>query len=202
MVNLLRLRSTFEAAQVLGTQAAARPDDSVFEGLVDQHYRRVYSLIYRMIKSEPDAADLTQEVFFRVYRALPRLRADGAQTAWIRRIATNLCLDYLRRRKTSPPPASLDFNGEDGGSSWEIADSSADPDRIFSVAERTQMLRRAIDTLPLDYRTVILMHHLEDMRVEEMAEILKVPAGTIKSRLSRARRALYRKLAPYFDASL
>src|SRR5512145_2752992 len=76
--------------------------DAAFAELVDLHYRRTYALIYRMVRSEQDAADLTQEAFVRVYKALGRLREEGAAGAWIRRIATNLCLDFLRKRNSLP----------------------------------------------------------------------------------------------------
>jgi RNA polymerase sigma-70 factor (ECF subfamily) len=207
VINLIRFGS-----QPLSAKAATEPPqtdtrvlDAVFESLVEAHYRRTYSLIYRMVRSEADAADLTQETFVRVYKALPRLRAEGAQSAWIRRIATNLCLDYIRRRNATPSTSSIDarFSEEsDVLLSWDIADPSSEPDLLFASKERTNILHRAIETLPEEYRLVILLHHIEEMRVEEIADALKVPAGTIKSRLSRARKELRRKLSPYFDPDL
>jgi RNA polymerase sigma-70 factor (ECF subfamily) len=155
-----------------------------------------------MIGNAADAADLTQEVFVRVYRALPRLRAEGAQTSWIRRIATNVCLDFLRRRAAAPPCVSLESRiseESDSPLSWDIPDPSGEPDRLFTSQENRRLLLKAVASLPEDYRTVILLHHLEEMRVEEIAETLGVPGGTVKSRLSRARRELRRKLSPYFD---
>lgn len=170
----------------------------VFRALVDAHYRRVYVLAYRILRSEADAADVTQEVFCRVYRSLPRLRADGAQASWIRRIATNLCLDHLRRRKTTPQTVSLDASLA-CSAAWEAGHASEEPERVLAASERREVLYKAIAALPEDYRLVLVMHHLEEMGVEEIAEALGVPAGTIKSRLSRARKILRRRLAPYFD---
>ncbi len=179
--------------------------DAAFTALVDGHYRRTYGLIYRMVRSEQDAADLTQEVFVRVYKALGRLRAEGAAGAWIRRIATNLCLDYLRKRNSLPAFSSIDANfhsDSESSASWDISDPSGQPERLFDSAESVRVLHRAIDTLPDDYRIVVILHHIEEMRVDEIADILTVPAGTIKSRLSRARKELKRKLIPYFDLPL
>jgi RNA polymerase sigma-70 factor (ECF subfamily) len=173
-----------------------------FEALVESCYRRTYNLIYRMVRSESDAADLTQETFVRVYRALPRLRADGAKYAWVRRIATNLCLDFLRRRNHSPGLLSLDArmpDDSDTAAVWDIVDPSGEPERLLDSSESRRLLYRAIDSLPDDYRAVIWLHHLEEMRVDEIAKMMGVPTGTIKSRLSRARRELHRKLIPYFD---
>lgn len=208
MINFLQLANRQGAAAQAaepGFVPQERTDAADFEELVDSQYRRVYSLIYRMVRNETDAADLTQETFVRVYRALPRLREAGARSAWVRRIATNLCLDYLRRRNSSPPVASLDARpSEDSDTmlSWDIADPTSEPDRIISAKERSTVLHKAIDSLPPDYRLVILMHHVEELRVEDIADTLGVPSGTIKSRLSRARRELHRKLSPYFDANL
>ncbi len=173
---------------------------AAFEVLVDTHYRRTYHFIYRMVGSETDAADLTQETFVRVYRALPRLREDAAAGAWIRRIATNLCLDFLRRRSQGPTVSSIDATTGDPETAAhrQIEDPSARPERLFDSAESLRILHRAVQSLPDDYRTVIVLHHMEDTRVEEIADLLGVPVGTIKSRLSRARRELKRKLLPFF----
>jgi len=186
-------------------EVVAPIDEAEFTALVDSHYRRIYSLIYRMVRNESDAADLTQETFVRIHRALPRLREAAARSAWIRRIATNLCLDFLRRRNATPATSSLDARpSEDSDTllSWDVSDPTGEPDRIFSNGERLAVLHRAIDSLPDDYRLVIVMHHIEEIRVEDIADSLGVPAGTIKSRLSRARRELHRKLSPYFDPNL
>lgn len=202
VINFIRLRSWTDNPLLAVGEPATRTNDELFESLVESHYRRTYSYIYRMVRSEQDAADLTQEAFVRIYRALPRLRAECAISAWVRRIATNLCLDHLRKRNHGPSISSLDARTSDETDvllSWDIADPSCEPDRIFAEEERQRILYRAISTLPDDYRIVILMHHLEEMRVEEIGEVLGVPSGTIKSRLSRARKELRRKLIPYFD---
>jgi RNA polymerase sigma-70 factor (ECF subfamily) len=187
-----------------GRLLASEPTDeeriAFFQSLVDTQYRRIYALAYRIVRSESDAADLTQETFLRVWHALPRLRADAAQIAWLRRIATNLCLDHLRRRKCRVAilqPVSLDTGTDDAGT-MDATDTSGDPLRLLQTSERVQVLLDAINALPEDYRDVITLHHLEDRRVDEIAEELQIPAGTVKSRLSRARRALHRRLAPYF----
>jgi RNA polymerase sigma-70 factor (ECF subfamily) len=180
-------------------------DDAAFERLVDAHYKRTYGLILRMVRNEADAADLTQDVFVRVYRSLPRLRAEEAAGPWIRRIATNLSLDFLRRRKAHVHCVSLDAElttDSDSSITWEIADPSAQPERLLDSAESVRLLHKAVDSLPEDYRVVIVLHHMQELPVDEIAAALRVPAGTIKSRLSRARRELRRKLSPFFDPNL
>ncbi len=152
-----------------------------------------------MVRSEQDAADLTQDTFVRAYRALPRLRAEAAVNTWIRRIAVNLCLDFIRKRNSIQPPASLDNHfGADCEASRDVIDPSGEPELLLSSKESVRLLNRAIETLPEDYRLVILLHHIDEMRVDEIAQAMRVPPGTIKSRLSRARRELRRKLSPFF----
>lgn len=202
VLNLLRLPAWSDTLPTEMQPATAHDTTVLFEVLVDNHYRRIYSLAYRMLGSESDAADATQEVFVRVYRALPRLRMEETHALWLRRIAINVCLDILRRRKAAPGFLALDPSPQEGDRNSvirELPDPSTEPDRLFSQRERKQMVRRAVETLPPDYRTVILLHHLEEMPVEEIAGALGVPGGTVKSRLSRARKALRRKLAPYFE---
>ena len=191
VVNLLRARPWVSIAS-----HADRDLNAEFEAILELHYRRVYRLIYRMVRNESDAADLTQETFIRVYRALPRLRADGACAAWVRRIATNLCVDHIRRRRATLP--SVEASECSISHDREADADSNDPAHIFMAGERSRLVHRAVEALPVEYRTVVILHHLEDMRVDEIAEALRIPAGTVKSRLSRARQALYRRLAPTF----
>lgn len=201
MLDLLKPRSWTAPAATADRDASSRHLDAQFEGLVQRDYRRIYQLAYRMVHSETDAADITQETFLRVYRALPRLRADAAMVSWVRRIATNLCLDHLRRRRTAPPTFSLDTRRNDDESEGvvpEIADLTADPALLCADLERNDVIYRAVADLQPDYRVVIVLHHLEEMGVEEIAEILGIPTGTVKSRLSRARKALQRSLTSYF----
>ncbi|NUQ70743.1 MAG: sigma-70 family RNA polymerase sigma factor [Chthonomonadales bacterium] len=180
-----------------GEAAASQDHREQFEAIFDLHYRRIYRLIYRILGNEGDAADLTQETFVRIYRALPRLRAEGASAAWVRRIAVNLCVDALRRKGKAPFYYGIaDLSARSDDDAIQLVDSSGDP---FDIVVRTlahDEVHNAIGALPSDYRTVIVLHHLQGMRVEDVANLLDVPAGTIKSRLSRARHALRKLLAP------
>lgn len=181
--------------------ARGRDYDAEFEDLLETHYRHVYALIYRMVRNESDSADLTQETFVRIYRALPRLRATGASAAWVRRIATNLCVDFIRRRRARPVPISLDNSAVAenllSAESLHASDEQSPTGHVLAQ-ERVSRLHAAVDALPEDYRTVVVLHHIEDIPVNDIADALRVPPGTVKSRLSRARRVLYRRLGPYF----
>jgi RNA polymerase sigma-70 factor (ECF subfamily) len=179
---------------------AQQGDVRAFEQLFQQYQKGIYNAIYQIVRSESDAADLTQDVFVRAYRALPRLQSPEAFTSWLYRIAINLSRNYLRdtaRARTE----SLEYgeNDEDGGGQREIADTSADPAAKAQTRDVQDRVQRAIATLSPDHRTVITLHHIEDMPVEEIANILEVSVGTVKSRLSRARENLRRKLAGYVE---
>jgi len=194
VVNMLRARPWIDVVP-----ARERDAREKFEEIFELHYKRVYRLIYRMVRHEGDAADLTQETFVRIHRALPKLREEGASSAWVSRIATNVCVDFVRRRRRTAGAYSLDARPGEVGSLPESRlphDCTVDPANVLDDHERVRAVRSAIDQLPTSYRTVILLHHIAGMRVDDVAETLGVPAGTVKSRLSRAREALRLRLAP------
>jgi RNA polymerase sigma-70 factor, ECF subfamily len=179
---------------------AQQGDVRAFEQLFQQYQKGIYNAIYQIVRSESDAADLTQDVFVRAYRALPRLQSPEAFTSWLYRIAINLSRNHLRdsaRARTE----SLEFSDgdEEGGGQREIADTSADPAAKAQTRDVQDRVRRAIETLSPDHRVVITFHHLDEMPVEEIARILNISVGTVKSRLSRARENLRRKLAGYVE---
>jgi RNA polymerase sigma-70 factor (ECF subfamily) len=179
---------------------AQQGDVRAFEQLFQQYQKGIYNAIYQIVRSESDAADLTQDVFVRAYRALPRLQSPEAFTSWLYRIAINLSRNHLRdsaRARTE----SLEFSDgdEEGGGQRDIADTSMDPAAKAQTRDVQDRVRRAIETLSPDHRTVITFHHIEEMSVEEIARILNISVGTVKSRLSRARENLRRKLAGYVE---
>jgi len=175
-------------------------DIGAFEELFNRYQRRVYNIVYRLVPDENDAADLTQEVFVRVYDSISTLRAEQAFFTWVRTVAVNLCRDFLRRR---PPRAeSLDANvrTDDGEVERDVADPSAGPERMLLREDRQRAVRRAVASLSDDHRTVVVLHHLEGMDVQEIAKQVGCAVGTVKSRLARARDELRRKLGPWVDA--
>jgi RNA polymerase sigma-70 factor, ECF subfamily len=202
VIDLLRLQAPATARAPSLAGDALREREKAFERLVDDHYRAVYNLAYRMVHSDTEAADITQDVFVRAWRALPKLRADAALWSWLRRITANVCLDHIRRLRNAPPSQSLDQPAPSAGESAElpqIPDSTSDPARLLADEERRRVLDDAIHALAEPYRGAILLHHVADMSVEDIAAAIHVPEGTVKSRLCRARRMLRRRLAPYFD---
>jgi len=179
--------------------ASKRGDVAAFELLFARYQKRVFNLIYRMVGNEHDAADLTQEVFLRVYKSLERLRSDEALLGWLRTIAVNITRDHFRKSARTIRGESLDktVKLEDGEVEREVEDWSANPERLFGRKDIQEAVQRAIDTLSEDHRTVVALHHIEGVDVRDIAKMLKVPSGTVKSRLARAREELRRKLGHY-----
>ncbi len=178
---------------------AQEGDVAAFETLFNRHQKRVYNLVYRMVGDEQDSADLTQEVFVRVYKSIHRLRGEGTFSAWARAIAVNLCRDHFRKVHRTIKADSLDAKipVHDGEVEREIEDRSANPESLLAKKDLQEAVQRTLDSLSEEHRTVVVLHHIEDMDVKEIAKELHVPEGTVKSRLARARDELKRKLGHY-----
>jgi RNA polymerase sigma-70 factor (ECF subfamily) len=157
-------------------------DEAAFVILMQRHERRVYNLAYRMLGGPEDARDATQEAFLSCFRHLPSFRGDAAFSTWLHRIAVNACYDMVRRRK---PAASLE-------------DDLVEPPATSDHAERSAAaadIQRALLRIPPEFRVVLILHELQDVPVDDIARMLEIPAGTVKSRLHRGRVALGRALA-------
>jgi len=177
-------------------------DLGAFEQLFQQYQRGIYNAIYQMVRSEADAADLTQDVFVRAFRALPRLQAPEAFTSWLYRIAVNLSRNFIRD-STRVRTESLDqpvADDDEGSGQRDIADSSGDPGVVAQARDMQERVRQAVATLSPDHRMVVTLHHLQGLPVEEIAKVMGCSVGTVKSRLSRARDHLRRKLATLVEA--
>jgi RNA polymerase sigma-70 factor, ECF subfamily len=157
-------------------------DQEAFVALMQRHERRIYNLAYRMLGRAEDARDATQDVFLSCFRHLGSFRGDSAFSTWIHRIAVNASFDVLRKRT---PTVSLD--------DW-LEEPATAPDHAEGTAVRTDV-QRALLEIPAEFRAPLVMHEVLDLPVEEIAEALDVPIGTVKSRLFRGRVALGRVLA-------
>jgi RNA polymerase sigma-70 factor (ECF subfamily) len=156
-------------------------DEPAFVALMDRHERRVYNLAYRMLGNTEDARDVTQEVFLSCFRHLGTFRGEAAFSTWLHRVTVNACHDLIRRR---PPTASLDAG---------VADRPAGPD-LADRAVLASDVQRALLAIPPEYRAVLVLHEVGDLPVGEVAAVLEIPVGTVKSRLHRGRVALARAL--------
>ncbi|NLO05467.1 MAG: sigma-70 family RNA polymerase sigma factor [candidate division WS1 bacterium] len=167
-------------------------DRRAFGLLVDEYKDRIYNYVSRMLNDPHEAEDVTQEAFLRAYRSLPRFRGASSFHTWLYRIASNLAIDVVRKRKRSEPTYSLDepLESEDGEYDREIPDSNLSPESRTSTRETRLAVRRAIMDLPEKLRDVMILYELQGETYEDIAEILDVPLGTVKSRLFNARNRL------------
>jgi len=151
-------------------------------------------MAFRMLGSRQEAEDVTQEAFLRVYRNLDRYDESLKFSTWIYRIATNLCIDRLRKRRMS---YSLDAesNEHDGLDGYALIPSDdRTPESEMLLSETQRIVREAIETLPAKYKSVMVLRYLHDLSLQEIGEILDMPVTTVKTRVHRGREFLRKKL--------
>lgn len=169
-------------------------DNNAFGALVERYQTRVYNLALRMCGNPDDAFDLAQEAFFRAWRGLPGFQFDSAFSTWLFRLSANVCLDWLRAKKRRPTVSLTTVDDEDEEVQLELPDPGKSPEELVLAAEDRAALTKALNGLPVEYRQILTLRAIDDLSYAEIAGILKIKEGTVKSRLSRARLALRNKL--------
>jgi RNA polymerase sigma-70 factor (ECF subfamily) len=163
-------------------------DPLAWETLVRRHQARVYSVAYHYLRDSEEARDLAQDVFVRVYEKLDTFTG-GAFLPWLLRLARNCAVDRLRRKKARPP--SSDVSADAGAN---LADGRRGPEEEWLADARKRLVHAALGRLSEQNREVILLKEIQGLQIQEIAEVLGVPVGTVKSRSNRARIALARKV--------
>jgi len=159
-----------------------------FSQLVTRHQDRIYRFLVRLTRSPDDARELTQETFLNAYQALARWRPEARFTTWLFHIARNQSYDWLRRHKR------VDFVAWGDEQDLGLADPAPTPDATLETVQRLRGLERALARLPTDHREILLLREIEEMSYEEIAEVLGIGLGTVKSRIARARAGLLEKM--------
>ena len=175
-------------------------DAAAWEGIVRLYNRRIYNLCYRFTNSAEDAQDLTQEVFIRVYRTLGSYDIEkGAFNTWLTTLTRNLLVDHFRRSKQDRMTDSMDARLGDEEDAPKLSEKLPDrhpaPDDRLATQETQQMVRAALARLSPDLREAVILRDLQDMDYKEIAQVLRVPEGTVKSRINRGRMELARLLS-------
>lgn len=177
-----------------------RGDKAAFDLLVVKYQRKIFRLLSRLIRDTAEIEDVAQEAFVKAYRALPNFRGDSAFYTWLYRIAINTAKNYLvsqgRRAPTSTQADIEDAETFDDGD--HLRDLNT-PDSMLVTKQVAQAVNRAIDQLPEDLRTAIVLRELEGLSYEEIAESMQCPIGTVRSRIFRAREAIALELRPILD---
>lgn len=171
-------------------------DHQAFAELVDRYKNSVYAICLRMVGDRHEAEDLSQETFIRAYRHIAQFDHNRKFSTWVFRIATNLSIDFLRRKK---PSVSLDAEipGTDGltlNSMLPDSDAGARPDERMIRTEMEQRVQREIAKLPEKYRSAVILKYVEDLSLKEIGDIMDLPIGTVKTRIHRGREMIRRNM--------
>ncbi len=167
----------------------AEGDRSTFEGIVERYRDRVFQMaIWQVGRSQ--AEDLAQDIFVEVFRSAHTFRGRSSFSTWLYSVAKNVCRRHIRKRSTSPRLLSL-VDSEDFG---EVPDPTMDTARSAQTKESEGLVRQAVEELPLEHRMTLILREWEGLSYQEIAEALKIPVGTVRSRLFNARSMLAEKL--------
>ena len=161
-----------------------------FEDLVRAHEKTVYNLALRMTGNPQDAEDMAQEAFLKAYRSLPDFRGESKFSVWLYRIVSNVCLDHLRKQSRRPASSLTVEDGEGEQQQLDVPDESASPERLLEQKLTREAVQKGLARLPAEQRQILLLREIRGMSYEEIGETLGLEAGTVKSRIFRARKHL------------
>ena len=165
-------------------------DGEAFAALMEAYQKQVYLLALRTVGDPEDAADMTQEAFLRAWRSVGSFRGDSKFSVWLYRLTTNVCIDFLRSRGRKPTVSLTVENEDEEIQELDVADERYDPEELFERAELRRSVQRGLQSLPEDYRMILVLRELNGLSYAEIGETLQLEEGTVKSRLFRARKKL------------
>ncbi len=175
-------------------QRALTGDQSAYKALLKRYQNGIHNMIYQMIKNREETEDLVQETFIKAFHSLESYNPHYAFSTWLYKIAFNNCIDAIRKKKLKTLPLDKPIPLKEGEVQQEIRDDSRCPEKDFIFSEKRDLIQNTIAALPERYRAVLIMRHQEDRSYEEISRILKIPLGTVKARIFRAREMLKKKL--------
>ena len=192
-----------DASDLSLVRRVQRGDKGAFDALVLKYQHKLVKLVMRYVRNPAEAEDIAQEAFIKAYRALPQFRGDSAFYTWLYRIAINTAKNAVVSRDRSPIEYDLDRNTSD--ESYEMQGRMKDPETpegLVLTDEIRSTVNAAIDALPEDLRTAIVLRELEGLSYEEIATAMDCPVGTVRSRIFRAREAIDKRLREVFEGGL
>ena len=161
-------------------------DETAFEELIRLYEKKIYALCVRMCGNAEDAEEAAQDTFLALWRGIDRFRQESALSPWIYRLASNACIDLMRRRRKSEGGVSLD----DEALFLDAADPAPQPPQALEQREAQRLLQEGLMSLPAEYRSILLLREVEGLSYSEISETLELELGTVKSRISRGRTLL------------
>jgi RNA polymerase sigma-70 factor, ECF subfamily len=179
-----------------------RGDKQAFGLLVSKYQRKLARLLSRMIRDAAEVEDVTQEAFIKAYRALPSFRGDSAFYTWLYRIGINTAKNYLvSQGRRAPTSTSVDSDDAESMEDGDLLRHVDTPERLMMTKQIGQTVNAAMDALPEELRTAIVLREIEGLSYEEIATVMDCPIGTVRSRIFRAREAISERLKPMLDVA-
>ncbi len=169
-------------------------DEDAFGILMGRYENSLYGLIFKMVRNHEETQDLVQEAFIKSYKALESFNKQYSFSTWLFKIASNNCIDHLRKRRLKTTSIDAPIQTEDGSLSQDLPDDSFSPEKDSLRNELFSSVNSIIDELPEKYKVVINLRHKEDQSYEEIAVALDIPIGTVKARIFRAREILKKSI--------
>lgn len=169
-------------------------DEDAFGILMGRYENSLYGLIFKMVRNHEETQDLVQEAFIKSYKALESFNKQYSFSTWLFKIASNNCIDHLRKRRLKTTSIDAPIQTEDGSLSQDLPDESFSPEKDSLRKELFSSVNSIIDELPEKYKVVINLRHKEDKSYDEIAVALDIPIGTVKARIFRAREILKKSI--------
>jgi RNA polymerase sigma factor (sigma-70 family) len=173
---------------------ALEGDQDSYTRLMKKYHDPVFSLVFKIIHDKEEIEDLVQETFIKAFGSLKSFNENYSFSTWIFKIASNNCIDYMRKKKLKTLSIDMTIEQEEGESSFELPDPSYETDKNLIEEQRKKIIQDAINSLPEKYKVVIQMRHQEEKNYDEISEILCMPIGTVKAHIFRAREMLNKYL--------
>ncbi len=173
-------------------ERAKNEDQKAYAELLKRYRRPVYHLVLKMVRNQEDAEDLTIEAFSKAFKNLPKFNPDYTFSTWLFRIATNNCIDFIRKKKLSTTSIDTTFQ-DDGGDDvrMEIKDKDLNPQEAAIRDQKIALVRAIVTKLPMKYQVLVRLRYFDELSYEEIAGEIDAPLGTVKAQLHRARELLY-----------
>lgn len=172
-----------------------RGDRDAFNKIMEKHQNTMFGMAYNLLSDYHDAEDAVQDTFIKAYRSISSFKGQSAFTTWLYVICKNSCNDILRRRQKHSAVMSIDADESENSPIRELKSEELSPEEHMELSETQTAVKEAIDALKQEYKEVLILSDMREMSYDEISAILKIPTGTVKSRLNRARTALRKKLS-------
>jgi RNA polymerase sigma factor (sigma-70 family) len=181
-------------------KAVEHNDGKAYGSLMKRYRKPVYHMVYKMVRNNNDAEDLTIEAFAKAFKNLSKFNPEYTFSTWLFRIATNNCIDFIRKKKLHTTSIDSTYTNDDGESvGMEIRDQSMNPQDIAIHQQKIEIMRMIVQKLPAKYQSLVALRYFDELSYEEIAQELQAPLGTVKAQLHRARELLQDLVRPSRD---